>query len=72
MEFVYALLFGNGSKWEDIIILASKEDAVNESLKYPNARVENFSNNYTLGYTPAYDYYKNGHLVQASFIHSQK
>ena len=49
MEFVYMLLFGSGSEWEDIVILLSKEDAINESIKYPNARVEIFSKKDTLG-----------------------
>ena len=62
------LLFGVGSEWEDIIILLSKEDAINESIKYPSARVEIFSKNNTTGYTPTYNYYKNGNLVQASFL----
>jgi len=63
------LLFGD--KWEDTIILLSKEDAINASTNYPNARVEIFrQNNDTLGYTPTYNYYKKGNLVQASFIHS--
>jgi len=69
MDYVYLLLFGNGSEWEDIIILLSKEDAVNESIKYPNARVEIFhkvTKNNTPGYTPTYNYYKKGNLVQAS------
>jgi len=62
MDFVYVLLFG--SEWEDIIILLSKEDAINESIKYPNNRVEIFSKNNTPGYTPTYNYYKNGKLIQ--------
>jgi hypothetical protein len=62
MDFVYVLLFG--SEWEDIIILLSKEDAINESIKYPNNRVEIFSKNNTSGYTPTYNYYKNGKLIQ--------
>jgi hypothetical protein len=61
MDFVYVLL--DGSEWEDMIILLSKEDAINESLKYPNTRVEIFSKNNKLGYTPTYNYYKNGELV---------
>ena len=72
MEFVYMLLFGSGSEWEDITILLSKEDAINESIKYPNARVEIFSKKNTSGYTPTYNYYSNGNLVQASFIHITK
>lgn len=68
MEFVFMLLFGSGSEWEDIVIFVSKEDAIHASIKYPNARVEIFSKNNT-GYTPTYDYYENGNLVQASFLH---
>jgi hypothetical protein len=64
MDFVYVLLFG--SEWEDIVILLSKEDAINESMKYPTARVEIFSKNNTIGYTPTYNYYKNGELIQNS------
>lgn len=64
MDFVYVLLFG--SEWEDVIILLSKEDAINESIKYPNARVEIFSKDNTIGYTPTYNYYKNGELIQNS------
>jgi hypothetical protein len=61
MDFVYVLLCG--SDWEDMIILLSKEDAINESLKYPDIRVEIFSKNNNSGYTPTYNYYKNGELV---------
>ena len=64
MDFVYLLL--HGSEWEDTVILLSKEDAMNESIKYPNARVEIFSRNNNSGYTPTYNYYKNGELVQNS------
>ena len=71
MEYVYVLL-GSGSEWEDLIILVSKEDAINESIKHPNARVEIFSKKNALGYTPTYNYYKDGNLVQASFIHITK
>ena len=62
MEFVYVLLYG--SEWEDIIILLSKEDAINESINNPSARVEIFSKNNKLGYTPTYNCYKNGELIQ--------
>jgi hypothetical protein len=62
MDFVYVLTFG--SEWEDIIILLSKADAINESINYPNARVEIFNKNNTVGYTPTYNYYKNGELIQ--------
>jgi hypothetical protein len=62
MELIYVLL--NGHEWEDMIILLSKEEAIRESINYPNTRVEIFSKNNTLGYTPTYNYYKNGELVQ--------
>jgi len=62
MEFVYVLL--NGSEWEDIIILLSKEDAIHESINNPNARVEIFSKNNKLGYSPTYNYYKNGIFIE--------
>ena len=61
MEFIYVLFYG--SEWEDIIILLSKEDAINESIKYPNARVEIFSKNNKLGCTPTYKYYRGGELI---------
>lgn len=64
MDFVYVLLYG--SEWEDITIFLSKEDAINESISNPNARVEIFKKNNTLGYTPTYHYYKNGELIQNS------
>jgi len=66
MEFVYMLLFGSGNEWEDIIILLSKEDAINESITNPHARVEIFSKNNKSGYTPTYNYYKNGELIENS------
>ena len=62
MDFVYVLLYG--SDWEDIVILLSKEDAINESINQPNSRVEIFSRNNKSGYTPTYNYYKNGELMQ--------
>ena len=64
MDFVYVLVYG--SEWEDITILLSKEDAINESINQPNSRVEIFSKNTELGYTPTYNYYKNGELIQKS------
>jgi hypothetical protein len=64
MEFVYVLLFG--SEWEDIIILLTKEDAINKSIKHPNAIVQIFGKNNHSGYIPTYNYYKNGELIQNS------
>lgn len=62
MNFVYVLVCGN--EWEDISVLLSKEDAINESINYSNARVEIFTKNNTVGYIPTYNYYKNGKLIQ--------
>ena len=63
MDFVFVLLCG--SDWEDMTILLSEEDAIIESKKYPNNRVEIFSKN-KVGYTPTYNYYKNGIFVKNS------
>lgn len=65
MYFVYLLI--NGSDWEDMIILVSKEEAINESINNPNARVEVFSKNDKSGYTPTYRYYKNGELMENAY-----
>jgi hypothetical protein len=64
MDFVFVLICG--SEWEDITILLSEEDAINESKNYPNDRVEIFSKKNKLGYTPTYNYYKNGILFKNS------
>ena len=64
MDFVFVLL--RGSEWEDIIVLLTEEEAINQSKKYPNSRVEIFSKNNNFGYTPTYNYYQNGLLVKQS------
>ena len=65
MDFIY-LLVNDGAEWEDIIIFLSKEDGINESLKYPTSRVEVFSKTDKSGYSPTYNYYKNGVYIQKS------
>lgn len=65
MDVVYVLL-GDGSEWEDMIIILSKEEAINASINHPNQRVELFSKTETSGYKPTYNYYKNGILIQKS------
>lgn len=65
MDFVYVLL-GDGSQWEDMIIILSKEEAISASIKYPNQRVELFSKTETSGYKPTYNYYKNGEFIHNS------
>ena len=64
MENIYVLLYGG--EWEDLIIFLSKEDAIKESLNYPNSTVQVFSKNNKLGYTPTYNYYDNGEFIQNS------
>ena len=62
MDFVY--VFFGANDWEDMIIFLSKEDAINKSKKYPKARVEIFSITDQLGYTPTYNFYRNGELIK--------
>jgi len=63
MDFVYVLISNfSGSDWEDMVILLLEEDAINASKENPNTRVEIFSKNNKLGYTPTYKYYKQGKL----------
>ena len=57
MDFIYVLI---GGEWEDMVIFLSKEEAIIESLKHPNSRIEIFSKNDKTGYTPCYNYYENG------------
>ena len=64
MEYIYVLLYG--SEWEDLIIFLSKEDAIKESLNYPNSTIQIFSKNDKSGYTPTYNYYENGEFIQNS------
>jgi len=65
MEFIYLLVY-DGGEWEDITIFLSKEDGINESLKNPKGRVEVFSKTDKSGYSPTYNYYKNGVYIQKS------
>jgi len=66
MELIYLLVI-DGAEWEDIIIFLSEEDGINESLKYPKSRVEVFSKTTDKsGYSPTYNYYKNGVYIQKS------
>jgi hypothetical protein len=57
MDFIYVLI---GDEWEDLVIFLSKEEAFEESIKYPKYRIEIFSKNDKTGYTPTYNYYENG------------
>jgi hypothetical protein len=62
MDFVYLLMYEN--EWEDIVVILSKDDAIKASIDRPNARVEIFSKTTSFGYTPTYNYYKNGEYIQ--------
>jgi hypothetical protein len=61
MDFVYVLIYGN--EWDDIIIYLSEADALEASIKNPNARVGIFSNNGKKGYEPTYNYFENGKYI---------
>ena len=65
MNYIYVLVYDN-SEWEDIVIFSSEDDAKEESIKHPKARIEIFSKNDKKGYTPTYNYYKNGIYIQKS------
>ena len=55
MDFIYVLI----DEWDDLVIFLSKEELI-ESIKYPKSRIEIFSKNDKMEYTPIYNYYKNG------------
>jgi len=63
MDCIYLLV---GGEWEDIIVFLSKEEAIKESIKYNDLRVEIFSKENNIGYRPTYNYYKNGEYIQHS------
>ena len=65
MDYIYVLVYDN-SDWEDILIFLSEEEAKEESIKHPNGRIEIFSKTDKKGYTPTYNYYKNGIYIQKS------
>jgi hypothetical protein len=68
-QFVYVFIYG--MDWEDSVIILSKDEAIEISKKYPNSRVEIFGKSKhiekglinSFGFTPTYNYYKNGELV---------
>lgn len=60
MEYVYMLICG--SDWEDMYIYLQEKEAIEASIKYPELRVEIFGKNNN-GYSPTYNYYKNGKLI---------
>jgi len=61
MYFLYLLL--NNGEWEDTIVYLTEEDAISASLVFPTLRVEIFTKTGKTGYTPSYNYYKNGKKI---------
>jgi hypothetical protein len=62
-ENVIYMLVQDGAEWEDMSIILKKEDAIAASIKYQQCRVEIFTKKTGhYGYTPSYNYYKNGEL----------
>jgi hypothetical protein len=61
-ENVYVLI--RGTEWEEIVVILSKEEAIQISKQYPFSRVEIFSKNANhLGYIPTYHFYRNGEYI---------
>lgn len=56
----------NGGEWEDMVIFLTEEEAIQASIKYSNIRIEIFSKNADFGYSPTYNYYKNGEFYTPS------
>lgn len=66
MDFIYVFLVGN--KWDDGVIFLDKTRAINESICYPENRVEIFAKNDDDSYMPTYTYYKNGlYIIRSIF-----
>jgi hypothetical protein len=63
MEKIFVLV--KGSEWEDIVIFLTKDDALQNSIKYPRYRVEIFEKkNDESGFEPIYSYYQNGEYYE--------
>lgn len=56
----------NGAEWEDLVLFTSKEEAIEASKKYPQARVEIFAKSEKGGYHPTYNFYEKGVYIQNS------
>jgi hypothetical protein len=54
----------DGFEWEDISIVTTKEEAIALSRRKPRGRVEIFEPNSKGRFTPSYNYYQNGRLIQ--------
>jgi hypothetical protein len=66
MNHLYVLLINTYHEWEDTVIFTTEQEAIDVSLKYSNIRVDFFSKNGLSGYSPRYNYYKNGKLIKNS------
>lgn len=53
----------NDSTWEDISIIVTEKEAIEESIKHPNIRIEIFKK-VDSKYKPTYNYYKNGEYIK--------
>lgn len=63
MDFMYVMM--NGNEWENMVIFLKWEDAIQMSISCPNARIEIFEKKPDEpGYTPTYNYYKDGKLYK--------
>ena len=66
MECVYMLL-PNRAEWDEITIIITEEEAINQSIAFPRSRVEIFrKNNEGNSYVPTYSYYKKGELIKGT------
>lgn len=61
-QYIYMLVPSN-MEWEDSVLYTNKILAIEQSLLYPNNRIEIFINK-DGKYTPTYCYYKNGVLFE--------
>jgi len=66
MENLY-MLVGDGAEWEDIVLYATEEDAINASIKHKKIRVEVFKRDATGTYRPTYNYYLAGTLILTNY-----
>ena len=66
MNLIYVLI--NGSDWEEMIIFLSEEEAIKESSKDPNVRIEIFAKS-DRGFIPTYNYYKDGNYFSKSNVY---
>ena len=64
MKYLYVVVSSSHHEWEDTLIFTTEQEAIDMSLKYSNIRVEIFAQTGIEGYSPSYNYYKNGKLIK--------